>query len=323
MVESPGRITLWGIEIFVAAAEEGSISAAAERLTSSPSAISQQITNLEASIGAVLLDRTTRPHRITAAGGLFLRRAQAILREASLAKAELAVQDLSQLTRLRLGVIEDFDAHVTPSLLTEMAGELRGCQFELETGYSLYLQNQLEKRSLDMVICADLGQTGDWMDIFPLLSEPFVVAAPKGQIDQNGDVLEQLKKLAFIRYSPRQIMGQQIEAHLARQRIEIPHRFELDSYHAILALVASGEGWSITTPMGYSHAQRFKDQIDIIPLPMRSLTRTITLFSRKDSLEDMPRHIAALMRTLLERMIVSKLVAELPWLSRDFRVLDG
>ena len=53
MVESPGRITLWGIEIFVAAAEESSISAAAKRLSASPSAISQQISNLEAGMGAI------------------------------------------------------------------------------------------------------------------------------------------------------------------------------------------------------------------------------------------------------------------------------
>ena len=32
MVDSPGRITLWGIEVFMAAADERSISAAAKRL---------------------------------------------------------------------------------------------------------------------------------------------------------------------------------------------------------------------------------------------------------------------------------------------------
>ena len=65
MVESPGRITLWGIEIFVAAAEESSISAAAKRLSASPSAISQQISNLEAGMGTILLDRSRRPHQLT------------------------------------------------------------------------------------------------------------------------------------------------------------------------------------------------------------------------------------------------------------------
>ncbi|OZA10381.1 MAG: LysR family transcriptional regulator, partial [Rhodobacterales bacterium 17-64-5] len=58
MAEAEGRVTLWGIEVFVAAAEEGSISAAARRLGVSPSAVSQQLSGLEAALGAVLLDRS-------------------------------------------------------------------------------------------------------------------------------------------------------------------------------------------------------------------------------------------------------------------------
>jgi DNA-binding transcriptional LysR family regulator len=63
MAEAEGRVTLWGIEVFVAAAEEGSISAAARRLGVSPSAVSQQLSGLETALGAALLDRSTRPMR--------------------------------------------------------------------------------------------------------------------------------------------------------------------------------------------------------------------------------------------------------------------
>ena len=55
------------------------------------------------------------------------RRAQAILNEAAQARAELAMSDMSMLTRFRLGMIEDLEADVTPKLLTHMAGELKGC----------------------------------------------------------------------------------------------------------------------------------------------------------------------------------------------------
>ena len=58
METGPGRITLWAIEIFVATADEGSISAAARRLGASPSAVSQQLTNLEAAVGASLASIT-------------------------------------------------------------------------------------------------------------------------------------------------------------------------------------------------------------------------------------------------------------------------
>ena len=78
-----------------------------------------------------------RPHQLTVAGIIFLKRAKKIISEASYAKAELAVQDLSKFTRLRLGVIEDFDANITPKLLMELSKEFTGCQIQLETAYSL------------------------------------------------------------------------------------------------------------------------------------------------------------------------------------------
>ena len=60
MADPSGRITLWGIEVFVAIAEETSITAAARRLGASASAVSQQLTNLETALGTALLnlDRT-------------------------------------------------------------------------------------------------------------------------------------------------------------------------------------------------------------------------------------------------------------------------
>jgi len=61
MANSSGRITLWNVEVFVATAEEMSISAAAKRLQTSPATVSQQITSLERAIGSVLLNRPPRP----------------------------------------------------------------------------------------------------------------------------------------------------------------------------------------------------------------------------------------------------------------------
>ena len=54
MTEAAGRITLWGVEVFVAAAEEGSVTAAARRLDASVATVSQQLTKLEVSTGTTL-----------------------------------------------------------------------------------------------------------------------------------------------------------------------------------------------------------------------------------------------------------------------------
>ncbi|PKP81713.1 MAG: LysR family transcriptional regulator, partial [Alphaproteobacteria bacterium HGW-Alphaproteobacteria-2] len=61
MTGDRGRITLWGVEIFVAMAEEGSVSGAARRLGASLSAVSQQLSNLERALGVPLLVRAARP----------------------------------------------------------------------------------------------------------------------------------------------------------------------------------------------------------------------------------------------------------------------
>jgi len=321
MPDQQTRMTLWGIEIFLAAIEEGSISGAAKRLEASPSSISQQITNLEAAVGARLIDRTARPMTLTPAGTLFHRRASTIFSEAHIARTELAHHDLSQLSRLRLGMIEDFDADVTPRLLSDMSDELKTCHFVLETGASYHLAAMLERRALDVIVAADLDLSTDWMEVYPLINDPFMVAAPPGVIDCDKDLLPQLLALPFIRYSARQMMGRQIEAHLTGLGLTIPHRFELDSYHAIMAMVAGGAGWTITTPLGYTRAQRFRDEVEVMPLPFAPLARQISLFARKDVMDGMPADIAARLRPLLKDLVVKPCLQQLPWLGGALAVL--
>ncbi len=321
MPQAETRMTLWGVEIFLAVVEEGSVSLAAKRLEVSPSSISQQITNLETAVGARLIDRAARPLALTPAGLLFQRRAHTIFAEAQQAQTELALHDLSGLTRLRLGMIEDFDADVTPRLLADMSEELKSCHFVLETGASYHLAAMLESRALDIVVAADLDLQADWMEAHPILSDPFIIAAPPGAVDPSKDVLSQLLNLPFIRYSARQMMGRQIEAHLTGLGLNIPHRFELDSYHAIMAMVAGGAGWTITTPLGYTRAHRFRGEVAVMPLPFAPLARRISLFARREALDNMPTDIAQRLRPFLKSMVVEPCIREMPWLESALRIL--
>ena len=325
MADPDGRFTLWGIEVFLAAAEEGAISAAARRLGASPSAISQQLSGLEAALGAVLLDRSARPMQITPAGAKFRKHAQTIINAAAEARAELALADMSGLTTLRLGMIEDFDADVTPRLLTSLATTLRGCKFLLETGASHRLLDQLEARALDMVVAADTGteqaSDADWIEVHPLLVEPFVVVAPVGAINPKGDIAAQLQLLPLIQYSARHHMGRLISTHLARQNLRPANRFELDSYSAILAMVAAGTGWAILTPLAVQTARPLHSQITVIPLPFAPLERRISLSARAGVLQGMPTQVAANLRDLLQSRVVAPSLAAMPWLKDNLRVL--
>ncbi|SEK67678.1 LysR family transcriptional regulator [Pacificibacter marinus] len=309
MNDTVGRLSLWGIEVFLAAAEDGSVSVAAKRLGTSPSSVSQQISNLETALGTELLNRRERPMTLTPAGRILRRRAQTILSEASRARSEITGLDLSQLGSLRLGMVEDFEASVTPMLLSDMADTLTRTRFELETGPSHRLLDHLEHRSLDVIVAAEF-EPANWMVSHPLLDDPFVAITPKGV----GSSLSELKDLSFIEYTRRHAMGRELAAHLSGQGFNLPHRFEIDSYRAMMAMVAGGAGWTILTALGAQHAGRYAGEIDVHPMPFAPKSRRISVSVRKDGMEDMASDIAVRLRPLIDVQIVKPAVSQHPWL---------
>jgi DNA-binding transcriptional LysR family regulator len=117
------------------------------------------------------------------------------------------------------------------------------------------------------------------------------------------------------------MMGRQIAAHLARQNLRLGTRFELDSYNAILAMVAEGAGWTILTPLALHHAARFRDRVEVQPLPFAPLSRTLSLQARAGVLRDIPAQVAERLRHHLHARVVGPTVAEWPWLAADLRVI--
>lgn len=305
-----GRVTLWAVEVFVALAEEGAISAVARRLGVSASAVSQQVAALESAMGSELVDRSARPFALTRAGQAFLPHASAMLDELARGRATVGFADPAGLSSFRLGMIEDFEAEVTPLLLAGMGQELIACRFLLETGPSHRLHSQLEARALDMIVAAEAeGPRAEGIETHPLLQEPFVAVWPKGCVD---------KDLPLIHYSQRTLMGRQIAAHLTRQNVQPAYRFELDSYPSIVAMVAAGQGWSILTPSGVRHALR--KGVEIRPLPFAPLSRRIAVCARAGLMGEMPAQVAARLRVLVAQRIVAPALKEAPWLAETLRI---
>ena len=66
-------VSLYQLRVFIAAAEEGSFSAAGRKLQRAQSLVSQAVANLEAQLNVKLFDRTNKYPRLTLAGqALFL-----------------------------------------------------------------------------------------------------------------------------------------------------------------------------------------------------------------------------------------------------------
>jgi DNA-binding transcriptional LysR family regulator len=167
-------------------------------------------------------------------------------------------------------------------------------------------------RDRDIVIAADAEADGDWREIHPLMTEPFVAVTPHGA---------RIEDLPLVLYTARHLMGRQIAAHLSRQGMKPAHRFELDSYAAILAMVAGGEGWSILTPLALHQARAFRPKVEVRPLPFAPLSRTLSLSARAGILRDVPAQIAARLRLLIAEKVVAPALTDCPWLDPALRVL--
>ena len=108
--------------IFAAVVEHRSMSAAARALGTSPSAVSQQVRQLERTGGVTLLHRTTRKLTLTAAGERFHADCAAMVAAARRAQAQLALSRDAPSGELRLSATVGFARHVAPALGALLGG---------------------------------------------------------------------------------------------------------------------------------------------------------------------------------------------------------
>ncbi|KUJ76140.1 LysR family transcriptional regulator [Ruegeria marisrubri] len=316
-------VTLRGLEVFAALARTGSVAQAAEITGLSQPSVSQQLRNLEAALGTDLVDHGRRPMRLTQAGRSFLARTEAVLSELQQAQSELMVMDLGHLSTLSIGLIDDFDNDLTPRLATLLADSLTRTKFKLITLPSLEIFEALQSQRLHLAVSAHTGEVLEGVVEYPLVRDPFILVAPRGAVPDGADILAALRGLPFLRYAREQLISRQIEAQLARQKLDFEERFEIGSHLALMAMVARRLGWALTTPLGYMRAARFHDEIDAFPVPFGDFSRTISLFTRSDWSDKVPRDVAEMMRRLMQSQIVDPAVARLPWLNGRLAVLEA
>ena len=313
-------ITLRGIEVFEALAQSGSVAQAATATGLSQPAVSQQMRNLETAVGAELIDHARRPMRLTPAGQMFLRRTNVALSELRHAQSEVTVMDLAHLTELNLGVIEDFDDDLTPRLATILAKSLTRCRFRLIAAGSLELARAIEDKSLHMAICAKTDAPMARVVEHPLVRDPFILVAPIEDNSTTDALLAGDSPLPFLTYGADQLIAHQIKTHLHPSAL--PARFEISSHLALMAMVARGIGWAITTPLGFMRAGRFHDGIRATALPLPGATRHISLYAGDDWSGPVPGDIARTMHRLIQTHLISPAVTELPWLAQSFHLME-
>ncbi len=139
-----------GIEAFVRVVETGSVTAAAERLQTAKSSVSEAVRALEERLGVRLLDRSTRKVQPTEAGRAFYARCRRLLEEEAAARLEVQALQKAPAGRLRVAVPEAFAArHLVPALAGFLAAhpaveiefaEAHGAVRLVEDGFDLAIR---------------------------------------------------------------------------------------------------------------------------------------------------------------------------------------
>lgn len=316
----PSSFDLRAIQTFLAVAEAGSMTAAAERLGQTQSTISKAISTLEESIGASLFDRSLRPLALTAAGNTLYDLGRQLVAQAG--DVLTAIQNAERRARssLTLAMAESFANTVGPLLLQEKDSLAE--RWRLWSGISPHHHAGLENRTVDIIISTaeDLFDR-EGLEYHPILREAFVLALPAACSAPVRD-LSDIKGLPLVRHSLRSSIGRQVEQQLNRMRVTAPFHAEFDTSTAQLTAVGNGYGWCLTTPMCLLQDLHLLDGLRILPMTKGRFTRQASVIARRGDLGSTPAVLAQATRRLLTDRCLPRLVQRLPWVATELKILE-
>ncbi|MEU3417871.1 transcriptional regulator CynR [Streptomyces murinus] len=289
------------LRYLLAVAEHGNFTRAAEELHISQPTLSQQIKQLERTVGSQLLDRTGRTVRLTDAGEAYAHHARGALHQ--LAAAERAVHDVRDLTRgrLRLAVTPTFTAYLVGPLTAELHGRHPGITLTVRETTQDRIETGLLADEFDLGI-AFRGTHLPGITATALFTETLtLVTGDSGNSGAAGgrspalpvrDLADRQLALLSGDFATRGHIDAYLERHGVSPRIAV----EANSIQALTEVV---QRTSLATvlPDAITH-----DHPRLVPMPLEPAlpTRTVTLLARADAY----RSAAALAFTRLTRELV-------------------
>ncbi len=119
--------------VFVTVIDSGSISAAAEQLGLTPSAVSRTLSRLEDALGTTLLNRTTRRMNLTEEGRFLLDHARDILSRMHAMQEMLSLRRQSPAGRLRVNAATPFMLHMIVPFIDQFRQHFPNIELQLDT----------------------------------------------------------------------------------------------------------------------------------------------------------------------------------------------
>ena len=246
--------TLRQLQYFIAVAEEGTVSGAAQSLSISQSAVTEAIKELETDLGVALFERHRRGLAITHKGHQFYRHATRILGSVSDARRSfLADEEAQPAGTLHLGVTSLVAGYVLSDLLARYRRAYPGVSVSAIEDNGDYLEHLLIGGELDvavMVISNLRDRVALQAEIFE--TSPYRLWLPLGHRFAAADIIsvsdivtEPLIMLTVD--ETEENTGKLLAAFSARPHVA----FRTRSVEAVRSLVATGAGIALLPDLVY------------------------------------------------------------------------
>jgi DNA-binding transcriptional LysR family regulator len=271
------ELSLLGLRVVREVARRGSISAAAERLGYTQSAVSRQVAAAEEAAGRRLFERHARGVRATAAGEIVVRHADTVLAELEAARQDLDDLGAQPPGRLRVGAFSTALGALVPRAIRKFLAEQPRTQVVLHEGTSDRLVARVADGRLDLAVVTPPAVTAEGIELIPLLDDPLLVAVARdhrlaSRVSVSADELRDERWVAGAR-EPRSVLlgawtGSRWEPDIA---------YVARDWTAKLGLVAAGLG--VTVVPGLALAS-LPSTIAVVRIEHRAARRATVAASR-------------------------------------------
>lgn len=236
------------LRYFVAVAEERNFTRAAERLFIAQPPLSRQIQQLEEELGVALIEKGSRPLRLTEAGQFFLAHARTLLDQARNLKA--MTQRVGKIERtLTIGFVASTLYGLLPEIVRRYRERYQQVEVQLHEMTTVEQLKALKEGRIDVGFGRLKSEDPSIRRIL-LREEPLVVALYRGHRLAEGEGGLQLKELVnepLLVYpkAPRPSFADQVLAAFSERNLMPDHVTEVRELQIAIGLVAAGQGISI------------------------------------------------------------------------------
>jgi LysR family hca operon transcriptional activator len=233
------------LRYFVAVAEEGSLTVAAERRlhTAQPS-LSRQIRDLEYEVGVPLLTRSPRGIALTPAGRAFLEHARLALVQADAAVAAARRAGQPSKPSFALGFLTGQEMDWLPEAMNTLKDELPNIEVTVSSDYSPQLADALMRGKLDLAFMRPEADRPE-LDYRVIVTEPIVVVLPSDHrlASCEAIALHDIADETFLGMSDTAPTFQAvIDGYLKRSGVDLRPAHRIDNLGMAISLVASTRG---------------------------------------------------------------------------------